>query len=268
MKKIFTFFVLVASSHFYSQSTFNLYQGGTVNAVSNGTIINETTAANNESIITIKLKNTSASTQTYTVKRTIQYNVPTLDVSGNPSTPETYFCFGFACFGNNVNEPTSDDYTILLAAGQTATTLPYSDDSDLNGTPFKIYLKEGSSTGKYFVYYKVYNVNNANDSISFTVKYNEFLGVNSVQGPIESVSEIHPNPTTTSAYLAISLKHEAEVKANVYNVLGALVSSSSQKYSPGKHKLFLDCKSLNNGLYFIKITSGESVTTKRLIIDK
>lgn len=269
MKKLFTFFSVICGSYLFAQTSFNLYNGTTTNVpISNGEVIPQTTVADGESIDRIKIKNMSATQHSYTVKRTIVYQAPLLNVSGTTVTPNTYFCFGNTCFGNSTSQPGPSDYTILLPAAQTSTDFPYSDDSDLNGQIFKIYMEEGSTVGKYYVSYKVWNVNNVNDSMSFTLRYNEFLGVNSIPGSLESVSDIYPNPTGSNASLNITMKHESDVKLAVYNTLGSSIYSGTVKCVAGKNKLPIDCSALNNGMYFVTIQSAESKITKRLIINK
>ena len=112
-------------------------------------------------------------------------------------------------------------------------------------------------------------MNNANDTLTFTVKYNEFLSVAENNSIIESASDVFPNPSNSTAYIALNMNQENQVKVQVYNTLGALViNNQEQKLSQGKNKIAIDCANLTSGLYFVSVTAGSSKVTKRLVINK
>ena len=269
MKKISTCLMAMAFGFSFAQSTFNLYLGTTTNVpITNGSVISTTTIANSENIDRIKIKNMSAGTHTYNLIRTIGYNVPMLNTTGTTVTPVTYFCYGNSCFVGNTNTVGPFDYIILLPAGQTSTVFPYADNNDDNFQLFKIYLDEGNSLGKYYVNYKIFEVNNPNDTASFTIKYNELLNVNSQPGAFESISDVFPNPVNSNATININLRYAADVKITIFNSLGSSVYSGTQKCPAGKNKLPLDCGALNTGLYFININTGDSKITRRFIVNK
>lgn len=271
MRKTFTLFSIALSAFAFGQS-FSLYktnpsQTAISLTVTNGSSVSETTGANGQTKETFKFVNTSASaTTTLGIIRTVIYQNPLLVLNGSTVTPTTYFCFGNTCFPSNTSSVTSADYTILGPAGSTVS--PFDNSKD-NSQPFITYLDEGSSVGKYFVRYKVYNVADANDTLSFIVKYNEFLSVNEIGSVIESASDVYPNPTSSSASISLILKQESTIKLKVYNSVGALVmSTNDQKYPQGKNKLSVDCSNLNAGIYFVNIDANGTKLTKRLVINK
>lgn len=279
MKKIFTLisFALttIAIGQTFSAYKMNNTQTSTVATLSNGYILNESTTATTNTVspnITatkIKIVNNAATTVTLGVIRTVYYHSPALKLDGLGSFPDSYFCFGYSCFGSDINTAPSTDYTILLGSGLTSTVFPYADNSKDNGQPFLLDLVEGTSLGKYFIKYKLYNVNNANDTLTFTVKYNEFLSVTENNSIIESASDVFPNPSSTTANIILNLNQENQVKVQVYNSLGALViNNQEQKLSQGKNKIAIDCANLTSGLYFVSVTAGSSKVTKRLVINK
>lgn len=272
MKKIFTLlFIGVVCG--VSAQNFSVYQTNnsqTVNTATliNGSVISDITTPS--SVVTpvsfkVKLVNNSASTKTLTVLRKVVYNNPSLLLDGAGNAPDTYFCFGFNCFGSNVNSPPSTDYCVLGASG--SSSAPFDNSKD-NGTPFVIYIAEGPTQGKYFVNYKVFDISNPNDSVSFTVKYNEFLSVQENANVIESVGNLYPNPSNNSANFSVVLKQESPVKIEVFNTIGSLIYSSTEQKVVGKNKLSVDCSGFNAGLYFVTISSGDSKITKRLVINK
>ena len=268
MKKLFTLLSISLTTLALGQSfsAFKTVGSSTVTALTNGYVLNEATTAttntNSPAVTATKVRiqnNSSVNTVTLNVIRTVVYQSPALKLDGGGSFPDSYFCFGYSCFGSNVNTATSTDYTVL-GPNQT---------SDAAGQPFLLDLVEGTSLGKYFIRYKLFNVNDANDTLSFTVRYNEFLSVNENNSILDNVSEIYPNPSSNSAFLNFTLKQENTVKVQVYNSLGALVyNGTEQKLMAGKNKIAVDCSNLNSGIYFVSLSANGSKATKRLVINK
>jgi len=116
--------------------------------------------------------------------------------------------------------------------------------------------------------YKIFNINNPNDTLAFKVEYNTFdVGFKNIENKA-LVSELYPNPNNGSSIL-FDLNRDEDLKFQVYNSLGTLVySSNTQKYNAGKNKLGLDGSALNNGIYFVSIISNSGKATKRLIINR
>lgn len=267
MKKIYTLFLLVVSAFAIGQSLSAFQKTGTVivGPVANGAEIHQTTSittntnAPTVTVLKIGFTNTSAATVTVGVERTVINQSPPLKLDGGGSFPDTYFCFGWTCFSSNISVAPSSDYTMLAPT----------DTSDNIGQSFTIDLVEGTSQGYYTVRYKLYNVNNPNDTLSFTVRYNSFLNVTENKSVIENVSDVFPNPANTNAFVNVTLKNEGNVKVQIYNSLGALVyTGNEQKLAPGKHKVNFDCGSLNSGIYFVTLNAGDSKIAKRMVINK
>jgi hypothetical protein len=232
--------------------------------ISIGTAVTTNTNSPKKTEFFVLIENKSASTVTLNVSRRIVYNNPPLKLDGLGSIPDTYFCFGYNCFQSNVSQPGSGDYCILGPMGSTVTP----DNSRDNGTPFVIDLAENTTLGKYFVNYKIFDVSNPSDSISFEVRYNEFLSVQENNKVISSVGNVYPNPSTGLANFDVVLNQDSPVKIEVYNSIGSLVYKNSEQRLIGKNKLSVDCSNFNSGLYFVTLTSGDSKVTKRLTVTK
>lgn len=271
MKKTFTILFISLFSLGFSQS-FSVYKinnsGVNTATVTNGYTLTETTSINSETNTKLKIKNNAASTQTFNVTRSIVSNAPALEVSGGTSVPTTYFCFGISCFNNNVNTPTSIDYTILLAAGQTATAFPTSDNSYNNQQPFIAYLEEGASVGVYKVRYKVFNVNNANDTLSFTIGYNLPAGINSLDKSTDFSFEIFPNPSHGDAFLNVSAVTETETKLVIVNNLGQVVKNTMVHLNTGANQVNLNTSDLSTGIYNVILSNDKGSISKSLNIIK
>jgi hypothetical protein len=80
---------------------------------------------------------------------------------------------------------------------------------------------------------------------------------------------IYPNPTSNLSEISFSLEEGNSVKMEVYNSLGSLVySENAGVLNQGKQRMSFNGSDLNNGLYFINLTIGNEVISKRLILSK
>lgn len=91
---------------------------------------------------------------------------------------------------------------------------------------------------------------------------------NSVTGEKELLKDINdilvfPNPTNGTLNVALTAKENTSV--DIYNVVGKLIYSSGIKNT----QLFtIDINNQPNGVYFVNIKSGNSVTTKKVLLSK
>lgn len=263
MKKLFTLLAFGISLASFAQSSLTAYKLSNTyvvtGTITNGANLQFYTSTGAIEDTKFKFKNNSASTQTYNVIRSFVAQNPTLFADGSASTPNSYFCFGQTCFGSNVFTAPSSDYTILNAG----------DDSQTGGQPASFYLAEGSSIGYYVVHYRIFNVNNPNDTLGFNAIYNTSdVGIRSNSNSLAGLSELYPNPNPGAA-ISFDLTKDDELKFQVYNSLGSLVyTAPKQKYVAGKNKLSFDSASLSNGVYFVTVTGNTGKTTKRLVVNK
>ena len=267
MKKTFTLLALIFTGIFNAQSqsleAWTVAGSSTLIALTNGAVATYTTAASNPTLtstknVVVKFKNISTTTNTYSVIRRDVF----LNTTGTV-TAIAYFCFGDmgSCYNETVYEPSSDFST--LAPG--AETAP--------GKHLITDLDEAYSVGYSEVNYKLFNLATGKtgpgaDTLSFTFKYNQGVGINENANSLESVSNIYPNPSTNNANITVVLTDEVLVKVQVYNSLGSLVYNGAEQQLNGKNKLAVDCTNFNNGLYFITVTAGNSKVTKRLVVNK
>jgi len=244
MKKIFTVLCLAVTAGTFAQ-TFGCYRTNLSNVVTqtitNGGSFNQVTIAGTTAHPSaavedkVLLKNLTSATHTYNVTRSIVLQTPSLILDNSSNTPNTYFCFGNNCFGSALNTPDAANYTPLNAQGQTSNG--FYDNNTANGQPFVIYFNEGTTQGQYIVRYRVYNVSDPNDTLSFTVNYNvQSVGIKTQSAAASDlVSEIYPNPAGSSSKIYFTLNKDENLKFQIYNSLGGLVySASQQKFAAGK----------------------------------
>ncbi|MFC2107262.1 C25 family cysteine peptidase [Bacteroidota bacterium] len=79
---------------------------------------------------------------------------------------------------------------------------------------------------------------------------------------------IYPNPAYTNARVALSLESPANVSIELYNQQGQnMYSISEREFSEGNHVVDLkEISTFNAGIYFVRITTGNKITTKKLVI--
>ncbi|MEO8151339.1 MAG: T9SS type A sorting domain-containing protein [Bacteroidia bacterium] len=76
---------------------------------------------------------------------------------------------------------------------------------------------------------------------------------------------LHPNPSNENAYLEFSLDEQKQVTVTIYDLTGRSVSEiAGQYYDAGDYQLTLNTSELNNGIYFVKINSGNEKQTLKL----
>ncbi len=76
-----------------------------------------------------------------------------------------------------------------------------------------------------------------------------------------------PNPSGGKAVFRYQLPREAEVRLEIYNVVGQKVKSLDQgKVPAGQHLMTWEYRQLPNGVYLFRLVAGELSTTGRLIV--
>jgi hypothetical protein len=248
MKKIYLLSFALVTSFLNSNAQSNIeikdLDGGSA-VVANGTIFNETT---NPGLVTghlFEVKNTSASTKTLVVVKyeNLLNNVTVGDKAS------AYFCWGILCYGPT----TFSAQTVILGADKNNLTVD---------------LEEASVVGLSNVRYKVYDLANTSDSISFTIKYNAPVSIKETINLFSKVSDIYPNPTSSKSFINITVGVSTEVKLSIINSLGAVISTKTAELQSGKNTLSLDCESLPTGLYFVSINHGSQIITKKITVSK
>ena len=76
---------------------------------------------------------------------------------------------------------------------------------------------------------------------------------------------VYPNPTSGVFTLNINDEAATEFVVNIYNVTGALVSSTTFALNGGVLNENIDLSSYVNGIYMIRISTGNDVITQKII---
>jgi hypothetical protein len=84
----------------------------------------------------------------------------------------------------------------------------------------------------------------------------------------------HPNPFNSETMIRFSLKKNADVEVNIYNISGQHVRSLAQgRYAAGIHTLRWDGRDdretqVSSGIYLCQIKSGEILIVRRMTLSK
>lgn len=256
MKKLVFAFYITSSICLYSQNSIHLVSTNpagttTLSVINNGGSYTVTTTASSSDVPTkFRFYNTSAtSTFTYNVLRTIK----TLNTQG-VNTATTYFCVGATCLPPSANTLTNPGDYIVLATGAYDALITY--------------FSELSTVGYSEVYYKIFNVNNPNDTLGFTIYYNPTLSVKENETIVENLN-LFPLPAKDFITLTAKIARPANLSVSIYNLLGQKVYHQNIPATTDlSFKNTMDISKFTPGMYFLKIDiGGQPITTKKFIVE-
>ncbi|KAA0265099.1 MAG: T9SS C-terminal target domain-containing protein [Chlorobiota bacterium] len=79
----------------------------------------------------------------------------------------------------------------------------------------------------------------------------------------------YPNPFNPSTVIEFSLSVANEVELVVYNMLGEIVAKPVSGYlQAGRHTVRFDASNLPSGIYLYRLTSGNNLVTKKMVLQK
>lgn len=244
MKKIYLFpLVLFSSATFLNaQSSIHLTKNSDGATISNGGNIYQSTLANVDNVNDLDIKNISSLYNTYKVKK--------FELALNTSA-QSYFCTGINCYSpSQVNSN------------------PF--DLDVNSTvALRLYLTEGPTSGQSSIRYLIYNANDATDTLSFTISYNNPLGVQNIAKQLLNISNVFPNPCAAKAQITFTSATELlNTTVTIINSLGIIVSKKDVDVAEGRNNISLDIEHLSTGIYFVSIPVNNSKIVKKFTVNK
>lgn len=251
MKKILALFITFFSIHSFAQNSISLFSGTTTNVLAPNSITQLSVGAFKNRKFDIDLKNTSATTNSYTVTR--------YDVLLN-SGAIAYYCFGGSCYG----AATIISPPMTLRGGKRAsdTTLvdPLADFFMLTSD-----LDEGAVAGKSIVKYTFKNVAVAADSVQVTLSYNGTIGFTNIEKSLNNF-DVYPNPANSEIFLNISSSKNEKTKVLIINSLGSQVKEKDITLLEGKNSIEVDLSNLPSGIYFARVGNGNDANTRKFVI--
>ncbi len=76
---------------------------------------------------------------------------------------------------------------------------------------------------------------------------------------------IYPNPTSDIINIEFDVKKEDKVSWTLYNEVGKIISTASEKVITGENNLTINCSSLKSGIYFVSLNINRNTITKQFI---
>lgn len=95
--------------------------------------------------------------------------------------------------------------------------------------------------------------------------YCNLVGINEKDNKVINFNLL-PNPTNNKTEVSLTLNQANELTVEVYNAIGAFISSNKTQGLSGENKVPLDLKNFVPGVYFVKVKSNGMESTKKLII--
>ena len=125
------------------------------------------------------------------------------------------------------------------------------------------FLSEGSSGGL-----QISGIGFVGDSISFTLGSPNSIRREPFHLPSEyAISQNYPNPFNPSTTIRYGLPQWSQVTLTVFNTLGQQVAVlQNGEQEAGYHEVKFDANGLSSGVYFYRLSAGEFVQTKKLLL--
>jgi len=103
-----------------------------------------------------------------------------------------------------------------------------------------------------------------------SVKVASVVSVESREIPLEfSLDQNYPNPFNPSTTIAYTLAARVRASLKIYDVLGREVADLlDEEQTPGKHSITWDATRLSSGIYFYRLTAGDFIQTRKLVLLK
>ena len=253
-------FILVTSTLFMgsfgltAQSSLLVTETAHGATITNGQVIYMTVGAGAINQIDLNLKNISTTTKTYKMK--MSYDLRHVVSATDQANP--YFCFAGTCYPPNT----------FVSPG--SLTLTATQDALAAGFPTSVHYDEASAVGPSIIRYRIYEINTPNDTMGFTVRYNDpTASIKTNSSLLSNVSDVFPNPSSSKAFINVTALVDVNAASiSVINALGSIVLSKTIELSIGKNTIDLDFQSLISGLYFVTISNNNYKITKKFTINK
>ncbi len=204
-----------------------------------------------ELVFEFTFRNLTNSPQTIYIVRT-QDNLPHQDWASS-------MCFDQGCFAPFVDS--------------VATTPDFSSSplQPFESREFSVHIFTSSVEGTANVTVTAVNLNQPSES--YTVELTgrtQPLSVGDIEPATDyTLDQNYPNPFNPSTNITFTIAQSSEVSLALYSSLGIKVSEPINGFmTAGKHIVNFDAKELPSGVYFYRLRAGNSVITKKMILEK
>lgn len=182
------------------------------------------------------------------------------------NTP-TLFCIGN---GGSITDPAMFVATTTLSSGYCALSWSVSPGVTISSTTAASPAFTISTVGTFSLWTSLtdgYGTTTAVTAITTNTCLD--VSVKEVKNTIGSVN-LFPNPAKDAAVLSIHTQNAGSLNVSVYDIAGKLVLSpvQNQMLNNGENIFTLDTKELQNGIYFVTLTTAQSKETVKLVVNK
>ncbi|MBA3681814.1 MAG: T9SS type A sorting domain-containing protein [Bacteroidetes bacterium] len=107
-------------------------------------------------------------------------------------------------------------------------------------------------------------------SFTNTVFGGTFVGINNITTFSDKIVSVYPNPASDVATLVIDAISTSVLNVSVYDLNGKLVASPvvDQTLQSGENTFTINTSNLNNGVYFVTLSSNNGKETVKLVVSK
>jgi hypothetical protein len=116
-----------------------------------------------------------------------------------------------------------------------------------------------------------YNANNSVNATALLAAINAAInatltGINENDESFAS-AQFYPNPSSTISSLVFSLEKQADVRIEIFDHLGKIISERTLSNLPqGKNDIEINTNGLDNGIYFVKLSDGYRSRTMKFAV--
>ncbi len=79
---------------------------------------------------------------------------------------------------------------------------------------------------------------------------------------------IFPNPAFSLVTVEVPMQNESDVQVSVMDPAGKVALQQNARMSKGDNQMNFDVNSLPNGVYFVQVRTGETVKTRKLVVQR
>lgn len=244
MKKLFLLFTAIFSLILTSASAQSLSVTQHGNPVLNGAILDVTGMIDTIIIVDAKVINNSAAAVVVKVRKEELLIVP---------NSMNTFCFAGNCYGG----------TTMVSVGSVSLPAGGGWDSSFTGDYYPM-----NNTGTTIIRYTFFNVANANDTISFTVRFNGTIGLDKLPVLMPEITAAYPNPATDKVSFAYT--HNEDQNALTLMLRDFAGRTIREAALPsGEGLIEFDLSTVESGIYFYSlIRNQQTIITRKLVVKK
>ena len=109
-----------------------------------------------------------------------------------------------------------------------------------------------------------------NSAINAQLMYDSVpVGLTPVASSDATLLQNYPNPASNATIIEVGMAKSAEVELNIYNVMGQQVATLYRgELLQGRHQFNVDLSKYRSGIYYYSLRTGNSVSTKKMIVTK